>query len=68
MQVTVSVTTLHVQPVPLAVIDVWPAGRVSVTLTPVATSGPGLLTVSVYAIGAPVTTVPEPVLVIERSA
>src|SRR5689334_23225771 len=54
VQVTVSETTLQFQPVPFALMPVWPAGSVSVTTTPAALSGPLLVTMIEYGI-APLT-------------
>src|SRR5438093_51107 len=45
--VTLAVVPLHVQPAPLALWKVTPAGSVSVTVTLLAVEGPALLTLSV---------------------
>jgi hypothetical protein len=53
---------------PLVDTHVNPAGVGSSTLTPVATDGPALATVTVYVTRPPGTAVVGPVLVIDRSA
>jgi hypothetical protein len=59
VQVTVCPAELHVQPVPLAALNVRPVGSVSVTVTvPVVGDVPVLLTVIVYAPVAPMLKLP----------
>jgi hypothetical protein len=59
VQVTVCPAELHVQPVPLAALNVRPVGSVSVTVTvPVVGDVPVLLTVIVYAPVAPIVKLP----------
>src|SRR5438093_962797 len=47
VHVTMALVPLHVQPAPLALWKVTPAGSVSVTVTLLAVEGPALLTLSV---------------------
>src|SRR5437016_3132369 len=47
VHVTLALVPLHVQPAPLALWKVTPAGSVSVTVTLLAVEGPALLTLSV---------------------
>jgi hypothetical protein len=47
VQVTMPALSGQVQPVPLALINVTPVGRVSVTVRPVAVLGPMFVTVTV---------------------
>ena len=69
VQVTETLPVLvHAQPVPAADTNVTPAGSVSVTVMPVASEGPRLVTVTAYVIAPPATTVAVPVLAIARSA
>ena len=55
-------------PVPVALTNVTPAGRVSVMDSALASEGPLFTTTSEYATDAPATTVAGPVLVMARSA
>ena len=59
---------LQVQPDPVAVLKVTPAGKVSITVTLCAAFGPALETVTVYVIGSPVLTDAGAETLTERSA
>jgi hypothetical protein len=67
VQVTVCPAELHVQPVPLAALNVRPVGSVSITETvPVVGDVPVLLTMIVYAPVAPIVKLPVWLLAIAR--